>query len=204
MCTQPDLRLGRLQADVGDVYRTGVEPSGCDLEADLATVEGHSGRSLHCRPGYLARRRVDARRKVDRVDRSSGAVDRLDQLDCALPRLAAETRAEQRVDDHVGLAELALTRPRVDDAHVVPVALQRLARDTSVATVRPGAAGDRPAPRTGERLERDARRGFARALHQLPHVVARFHPAHLVRRVQRLEAHSGATTMATAAASSRE
>ena len=71
---------------------------------------GHVGANRRARD--LARRRVDARRDVDRDDRHAGAVDLLDQPRRVVTRRALHPGAEQRIDDHV--------RPLVDDLAPTP------------------------------------------------------------------------------------
>ena len=107
---------------------------------------------------------------------------------------------EERVDDHVVLAQVA---DAVDDQHVAAALFEHAGTDAAVAAVVPLAADDRhPA---GKAAKHDVGHGRARALHQLgkrPRMRGLGH-AGLVGRQERLEPHASTTT-ATAAASSRE
>src|SRR5262249_57229079 len=113
-------------------------------------------------------------------------------------------RAEQRVDDQVGVAEVLLPvlRFRFDDTDASLRTPQQPCRDLPVATVVPRAAHDRDRLRIVVFVEDEVREPAPGALHQPRHVVACLDGAHLVRRVKRLEHQS--LTIATAFASSRE
>ena len=141
-------RLTMLEPDVGDDHLPRVEAAGGDLEPDLAAVHGHG----HVRPdrgaGDLARVGVDARWQVDRDDRDAGSVDLLYELRGLGPRLAAESGAEQRVDQDVA-ARAFLRLPSGGAKH--------LERDPTVASVR-AAAAHRP-----ERLASGKRRSASSA-----------------------------------------
>ena len=99
-------RLAELEADVDDVHGAGVEPPGRDDEADLAPVERDGLVGADRRARDLAGRRVDAGRQVDREHVRAGAPDPLDQRSRLGARLAREAGAEERIDDHVRLAEI--------------------------------------------------------------------------------------------------
>ena len=91
----------------------GVEAAGRDREPDLRRAERDRHGRAHRRARHLAGRRVDAGGHVDRDDGLPARVDPLDHARGVLARRVREADAEQRVDDHVGLAEVA---DAVDDA----------------------------------------------------------------------------------------
>ena len=71
-------------------------------QAGLGPVEGHGEVGAHGRVGGLAARQVDRGRRVDGDDRDAGlpgAPDELDGRADRLAQLAADTGAQQRVDD---------------------------------------------------------------------------------------------------------
>ena len=175
------LGLGGLEADVRDDDVTGVEEARRDREPELAAVEGHRQRRAHGAGSDLAGGRIDARRDVDRDDRRAGGVDPLDRRRRLLPRLAVETRAEERVDDQIGL----LDRGRLD--RIAALLAQDPGRDPAVAAVRAAAADDRDPARVGEPLQHLARNGRAGALHQLRDVVALLRASRLLGGVERLK-----------------
>ena len=97
----------------------------------------------------------------------AGAPDLLDQRRRLGARLAREAGAEERIDDHVRLAELGVSGLRVDDLYVL-ARLDEVARhDAPVAAVGAATADDRPALGAGVDLQRELRCPGARALHQL-------------------------------------
>ena len=101
---------------------------GATASPTLQTVERHGDASLGLpSPGNLAGRRVDARGDVDGDHRCRCGVDPLDRRRRLGARLAVEARAEQRVDDHVGLARRQSS----------PTASQPSVRAGSVAAIRP-------------------------------------------------------------------
>ena len=72
-------RVGAVSSPMsGDDDPPGVEPTRRHDETDLRGVEGHREIGVHRRARDLARRRVDARRHVDRDDRCRRRVDPLD------------------------------------------------------------------------------------------------------------------------------
>src|SRR5438105_2340303 len=101
------LVAGGREPDRGHVYPTGPKTPGRHDEAELRRAEGHRRRRVDRRPGNLAGRRVHARRHVDGHDGDAGGVDPVDHAGDVLTRRVVETDPEQRVDDDVGLAELA-------------------------------------------------------------------------------------------------
>ena len=162
------------------------EPSGRDRQAELAGVKGHGEIGPNRRARRLAGGRVDSRGKIDGDDRGGGGVDPLDQRGGLRARLAAEPRAEERIDDHVGLLDgrgldgVATRLP--EDAR----------RDPPVAAVRARSADDGEPAGVGKRVERLARDRGSGALHQLCRRlreagIALLGSAHLRRRVERLE-----------------
>ena len=137
---------------------------------------------------------------VDGDDGASGGVDQLDHPRGVLAGRVAQADPEQRVDDHIRLAEVA---EAVDDSHLAPALLEQARTDASVTAVVAAAADDgHPA---GEAAEHDVRHGRPCAIHQLGQRpgVRGLGNAGLVGREERLEPHASTTT-ATAAASSRE
>ena len=97
--------------------------------ADLLAVERDGQVGVDGSAGHLARRRIDARREVDREHGRAEVVDLLDQPRRSRARLALEAGAEERVDEHVRVAELLLLvlRLRVDDEHVAARLLEHRA-----------------------------------------------------------------------------
>ncbi len=189
----------RAQADRREVHVPRVEPSRRDRQADLRRAEGDGRGGDDGGAGHLAGRGVDARRDVDGDD---GAAARIDELDHALGVLArgvAQADPEQRVHDHVRLAEVA---EAVDDRDVATRLAQHARAHAPVAAVVAAAADDRHTAR--EPAQHDVGDRRAGAFHQLVQrpLVRRLSGARLLRRQERLEPHSSTTT-ATAAASSR-
>ena len=198
---QPMLRLDRLEPDVGDDERRrrGRRPGATaspTLRPWKVTVSvGADGLARD-----LAGRRVDARGNVDGDDRRRGGVDPLDRRRRLGARLAVEARAEERVDDHVGL----LDGGRLD--RVAALLAQDPRGDPPVAAVRAAAADDGDPARVGEALQHLARDRRAGPLHQLRRAlrvagIALLGRAHLGRACR--AAQASATTH-TAEASSRE
>ena len=106
-----------------------------------------------------------------------------------LPR---EAGAEERVDDHVRLAEVGLTRLGVDEPHLLACALELPRHDAAVAAVGAAAAHDRPTRRVAELDLRDPSGLRSGPLHQLRRRagipgIPRFGGAHLVCGVEGLE-----------------
>ena len=188
------------QADLRDVHRPGVELAGRDREPHLRGAERDGDRRAHRGAGDLAGRAVYPRGDVDRDDGPAGGVDALDHPPRILARRVAQADPEQRVDDHVGLAELA---EAVDDGDVATGLAQHTCAHAPVTAVVPLPTDDGDAPR--EAPEHDLRHRGAGALHQLLHRagVRLLRAPRLLRRQQRLQPHASTTT-ATAAASSRE
>jgi hypothetical protein len=187
--------------DRGDVHRPRMEEAGRDRQPDLRRPEGDGHRRANGRTGHLAGRGVHARRHVDRDDRPPGGVDPLDHARDVLARRVLEADPEQRVHDHVGLAEIP---EPVDEHHVTAPLAQQARTDPSVAAVVPATADHRHPPREalGDELG-DRRPG---ELHQLAEraLVSGFRRAGLVRGQQGQQQRHATTTTATAAASSRE
>ena len=183
------LGAGGLEADVGDVHLAGVEPPRRDGEPELAAVEGDGGVGDDRGSGGFARRRTDAGGHVNREHRRGGRVDPFDQRRGIRPRRAGEAGAEQRVDDHVRIAQVGLTSLRVDDQHVAPGTLQLARGDPAVAAVGAAAAHGRPPAGGGKAVEREPCRLAPGTLHQLFGRAgeARLGGLHLLGRVQRLE-----------------
>ena len=183
---QLQVRRGELEPDVGDDGLAGVKAARRDSEPGLETVERHGDRRPDCVPRDLAGRRVDARGHVDGDHRCRGGVDPLDRRRRVGARLAVEARAEQRVDDHVGL----LDGSRLDGVEaLVP---QNPRRDPPVAPVRTAAADDGHPVRIGEELQHLAGDRSAGPLHQLRRGlriagIPLLGRAHLGRRVERLK-----------------
>ena len=111
-----------------------------------------------------------------------------------------EADSEQRIDHHVGRAQVADT---VDDVDVAARLAQHAGAHSPVAAVVPGSAHDRDAAR--EPAEDELRSRGTRPLHQLLHgaLVCLLGAPRLVGGEKRLQPHAGSAT-ATAAASSRE
>ena len=103
-------------------------------------------------PGDLAGRGVHARGHVDRDHGLAGAVDPLDHPGDVLARRVLEPDAEQRVDDHVRLAEVA---EPVDHVDLAAALAQHARADAAVAAVVP--EPQTTATRPGIALERRAR-----------------------------------------------
>ncbi len=134
-----------LEADPGDVDRPRVEPPGRDREPDLGRPEAHGVGGPHGRPRHLAGGRDDARRNVHRDDRLPRAVDALDHAGDILARCVAEADPEQRVDDDVGLLEVA---EPVDEGDVAAALTQDPGTHPPVAAV-VSAGRKRPPPGRG-------------------------------------------------------
>jgi hypothetical protein len=195
------LVLARPQPDRRDVRRARVEEAGRDRETDLRGPERHRHRRAYRDARHFTGRRVHARRHVDGDHRAAAGVDQFDHPRCVLTRRVAQTDAQQRIDDHVRLAEIADT---VDDANLAARLLQDVRADLAIAAVVPLATDDGHAAR--ELAQDDLRDRGPRALHQLFHrpLVRLLGAPRLLGRQQWFESHSSSRTTATAAASSRE
>ena len=189
-----------LEPDRGNVHRAGMEAAWRNGQPDLRGRETHGHRRVHRSAGNLPRRRIDAGGNVDRDDPCARRVDPLDHARNVFSGRLVQADPEQRVDDHVRLADLA---ELLDDRHLSPRLLQDACANTAVAAVSPAAADD--GHLSGEPLEDDLGDGRSGALHQLVQraVVRLFGAPRLVGREERLQPHPSTTT-ATAAASSRE
>ena len=201
-----------------------MEAARRDDVADLGRVERDRDGRLHRRALDLARGGVDARGEVDGDDRHAGRVHLGDRARRVEPRLAAEARAEERVNHDVG------GRLLVDEGHTgvpsPPEHDRRVARDLllgaddpddgalararelcgdqeTVAAVRARATADGDPLGVREAGEHLLGYGRSGALHQLQRRarVRRLGGAHLPGRVERLgPGHSGTTATQTAAA----
>ena len=197
--------LGRelREADVRNDHLAGVEPSRRDGEPDLAAMEGDGEIRVDDRARDHPGGGIDARGEVDCDDLRVRRVDPPDELRGLRARLAAKSRAEERVDDDVvlGLEILGL----VD---CVARLAERRRCDPPVTAVRPTAADTRETTCGRERKHRLAGDRPPRSLHELGDRVrvagvTLLRGVHLGRVVERLEHYAGETTQ-TALASSRE
>ena len=147
---------------------------------------------------------VDALTPDGHVDRDDGlprGVDPLDHASDVFARRILEADPEQRIDDHVRVAELAET---VDLNDVAPALAEHPRADAAVAAVVAAAADHGDA--TLETLVDHVGDRRPRALHQLLHRagVRRLGLPDLVGRQEREQRGHAAVTTTTAAASSRE
>ena len=207
------LVLARPQSDRCDLHRAGVEPARGDREPDLRGPERDGRGRLDCDSRHLARGRVDAGGDVDRDDGAAGRVDQLDHPSRVLTGGIVQSDAEERVDEHVGLTEVADTLHERDIASGLA---QDPGADLAVAAVVAAAADDGHAP--GEPTQHELGDCRPGALHQLGQraLVRLLGAPGLGSGQQRLQPeHScsggsveptpqAAITTATAAASSRE
>ena len=151
----------RREADVGHLDLPCVETAGRDHETDLAPVERDRRLRLDRGACDLTGGRVDAARHVDREDRRSEAVQRLDEARRFIARLSGKPGPEERVDGDVaatglrerdlelsrtfevlpGVAGDLVFRPREHDFDSSSRLLE-LARDHEAVA----AVGARPAP----------------------------------------------------------
>src|SRR5207248_1944347 len=110
-------------------------------------------------------------RDVHRDDRTAARVDPVDHPRRILARRIAEPDPEERVDDHVGRAQVA---EPVDDLNLTARLAENACADLAVAAVVAFAAHDRHAP--GELVQHDPGDGGARPLHELlPRTSISFH-----------------------------
>ena len=109
-----------------------MQPAGGDREPDLGRAERDCRRRAHSGARHLAGGRVHAGRDVDRDHRPAGSVDQLDHACRVLARRAREPDAEQRVDDHIGRAEVA---DALDDRHLAARLAQHTGANLAVAAV---------------------------------------------------------------------
>ena len=173
---------------------------GRDREADLRSPERDGRRRAHRRARHLARRGIDPRRNVDGDDGASDRIDALDHARGILPRRLTQADAEQRVHDHIRIAEVT---DALDEGHLPPGLAQHAGADLAVAAVLALAADDGDATR--ELPQHGLGDRGSSALHQLLQraLVRLLRRPRLVGGQERLQPHSSTTT-ATAAASSRE
>ena len=192
--------LARAQADRRDLHGARMESSRGDREADLRRAERDGRGRLHRNPRHLAGRGIHPRRHVDRDRRTPARVDQLDHPRGVLSRRILQADAQQRIDDHVRLPQVA---DALDQRHAATGLAQNTRAHLAVtAVVAPAAHDGDPARIVAQDVLGDCR---ARPLHQiLQRSLMRFlRTTRLVSSQQRLQPH-GSTTTATAAASSRE
>ena len=198
--------------DVDDLDLAGLKAPWRDGEAHLAPMERDRQRRLDCRPGDLARRRVDPGRDVDRNDREREPVELLEPPGRLAPGRPREACPEDGVDRDVRGARLVCEA----DAQLLRAAqiLGGVAHDLLLGTdhpyvdlsarevelprshepvpaVRTGATPDGDAPRVriaGRHRLRDGGPGPFHQLERQP-VVRFLGRPHLGRRVERLRPH---------------
>ncbi len=198
---EPVLERDGLEPDRRHVNEACVKPSGSNGETDLRRAERDGRLGPHGRAGHLACRGVHAGGNVDRDDRLAGGVDPLDHPRHVLAGSLVEADPEQRVDDHVRVAEVA---ERLDENDLTSAFPENPRADPAVAAVVTAAAQHRDPARVA--LHHDVRDGHPGPLHQLFHrpLVGLLGAARLGGGEERERVHQAATTTATAAASSRE
>jgi hypothetical protein len=114
----------RTNSDIGDLDRSTISPSRHQQVAWLTGGESHGAGSLHDRSSRLARFTIEPRRQIDGQDRLAGAVHSLDRPPGQAFEVPSEARAEQSIDDEIGLMESRV----IDSADVPGPILHHLGR----------------------------------------------------------------------------